>query len=79
MVIREQLMNLICNQQIQIVRLHGEGIISINENCILNNEFRKIVARNELLSQRNESIVIHANLTEIDFAPMKIIDESELD
>lgn len=75
----EQLMNLICNQQIQVVRLHGEGMITINENCVLNNEFRRIVAHNELLSNRNESILIHVNVSDIDFAPMKIFGEPEIE
>lgn len=78
-VYEERLMNLICNQQIQFVRLLGEGMITINENCVLNNEFRKIVAHNELLSNRNESIVMHVNISEIDFAPMKIMEESDLE
>lgn len=53
-----ELCNVICERSVEHIELSGEGLIQINQDCTVNSLNQKIMAHNELSSNKKENVKI---------------------
>lgn len=73
---KEEVCDIVCESITETIKLVGEGLLTMESNCILGSSTEKLYSHGELMSNREESINLDFKINNL---PMNTFDKNESD